>query len=160
MNQHQKSVKIQVEFHFKEHDLQQNLRLTRIDTRHQMRTGLKFLFDYDFTKTPQENIDAQLRKIEFKGNTKYSLCLERTLQNKVWDFSKKDLLVDLFSFKEDDIQNYVIERELYHLVPCDMLDPRPSAAAENRVYPEHKIGELHCIKSNNMLKNEEIEKLW
>ena len=74
--------------------------------------------------------------------------------------SKKDLLVDLLSFKEDDIQNYVIERELYHLVPVDMLDPRPSAAAANRVYPEHKIGELHCIKSNKMLRNEEIEKLW
>ena len=85
--------------------------------------------------------------------------MERTIQNKMWNLTKKDLLVDLLSIKEDDLQNYIIERELYHLVPVEMLDVRPSAKEKtNRVYPEHKIGELHCKASS--MKQNDIEKLW
>lgn len=70
----------------------------------------------------------------------------------------KDLLFDLHSIKEEDLENYIIEHEAYHLVPCSLLYHRPSSF-ENRAYPEHKIGELHCMKTQQS-KQSDIEKLW
>ena len=105
---------------------------------------------------PSDNIDAALRKIEFKGTTSYTLCMERTLQHKPWMLSKAELMVDLLSIKEEDLLNYVLEREIYHLVPVQLLQLRPSSG---KAHAHEEVGELHCMK-NVEVKKDDIEQLW
>ena len=107
----------------------ENLRLTRIDARSKKRVPVKCIVEYDFSQNLAKNITAMLKKIEFKGKTEYAMCLERTLQNKPWDMPKRDLLVNLQSFKEESLNAVVIERELYYLVPTSFLETRESQAS-------------------------------
>ena len=43
------------------------------------RVAIKCIVEYDFDQTLNDNIDAMLDRIEFKGDTEYVLCMERTL---------------------------------------------------------------------------------
>ena len=79
MSKSQTAVRIQVEFICTEDDMETNLRLTRIDGKSKKRVPVKCIVEYDFALNLEKNITAMLKKIEFKGDTKYSMCLERTL---------------------------------------------------------------------------------
>ena len=43
------------------------------------RLAIKCIVEYDFDQSLSDNIDAMLDRIEFKGETEYVLCMERTL---------------------------------------------------------------------------------
>ena len=50
----------------------------------------------------------------------------------------------------------MLEREIYHLVPVELLQQRPSAG---KIQDPQEVGELHSMKTID-IKKDDIEQLW